>query len=130
MSEESVARVQAALAERDLDGWLLFEFRGQNWISTALLGLGATTRRSWVLLPREGAPHALVHAIEGSHWRDWRWEIDRYSGWREMEAKLRALLAGRRRIALEVSPGAASRWRRRPARRFPRWIPSPPARSS
>ena len=25
-----VERVQSALRERDLDGWLLYEFRGQN----------------------------------------------------------------------------------------------------
>jgi len=37
LSEEQVARVRAALAERGLDGWLLYEFRGQNWISTSLL---------------------------------------------------------------------------------------------
>src|SRR6185436_20441083 len=71
MSEASVARVQAALGEQGLDGWLLFEFRGQNWISSALLGVDHTTRRSWILIPRTGCPRALVHAIEGSRWRAW-----------------------------------------------------------
>ena len=46
ISEEQAARVRAALAERDLDGWLLYEFRGQNWISASLLGVGPTTRRA------------------------------------------------------------------------------------
>jgi Xaa-Pro aminopeptidase len=104
---EGVARVQAALAERDLDGWLLYEFRGQNWISAGLLGTGWTTRRAFVLVPREGEPRALVHAIEHSAWRHWPWATESYAGWRELEAGLEALVAGRRTLALEYSPGGA-----------------------
>jgi Xaa-Pro aminopeptidase len=107
LTEEGIARVQDALAERGLDGWLLFEFRGQNWISAALLGPGHTTRRAWVLIPRQGEPRALVHAIEGSAWRHWPFAIDRYAGWREMEEKLARLLAGHRRLAMEVSARSA-----------------------
>lgn len=107
VSEAGVARVQDALGEMELDGWLLYEFRGQNWISAALLGTGWTTRRSYVLIPREGRPRALVHAIEHSAWRHWPWEMESYAGWREMEEKLAALVDGGRRLALEFSPGAA-----------------------
>lgn len=107
VSETGVARVQAALAEMELDGWLLYEFRGQNWISAALLGTGWTTRRSYVLIPREGTPRALVHAIEHSAWRHWPWEMESYAGWREMEEKLAGLVDGGGRLAVEFSPGAA-----------------------
>ena len=107
MSADRIAEVQAALAERDLDGWLLFEFRGQNWISAALLGVEHTTRRAWVLVPREGQPIALVHAIESSAWRAWPFARERYAGWREMEDKLGRMLSGRRRLAMEISPGSA-----------------------
>ncbi len=106
-TQAGIARVQAALAERDLDGWLLFEFRGQNWISAALLGVGDTTRRAWVLIPRTGEPRALVHAIEGSAWRAWPFAVERYSGWREMEERLGLLVAGRKRLALEFSARSA-----------------------
>lgn len=104
---EGVARVQASLAERGLDGWLLYEFRGQNWISAALLGTGWTTRRAFVLVPRAGEPRALVHAIEHSAWRHWPWGIESYAGWRELEAGLEALVAGHQTLALEYSPGGA-----------------------
>jgi Xaa-Pro aminopeptidase len=107
LAEAGIRRVQAALAEQGLDGWLLFEFRGQNWISAALLGVDHTTRRSWILIPRTGRPCALVHAIEGSRWRAWPFDVERYAGWREMEDKLRALLKGRGRVAMETSPGSA-----------------------
>ena len=107
MSEERVARVQAALAEGEFDGWLLFEFRGQNWISAEMLGVEHTTRRAWVLIPRVGKPCALVHAIEGSAWRAWPFVIERYSGWRDMEEQLARMLAGHGRLAMEVSPRSA-----------------------
>ena len=107
VSKGGVARVQEALAEMDLDGWLLYEFRGQNWISAALLGTGWTSRRSYILVPREGEPRGLIHAIEATSWRHWPWPTDRYAGWREMEHKLAGLLEGCRRVALETSPGAA-----------------------
>ncbi|MSR35495.1 MAG: aminopeptidase P family protein, partial [Gemmatimonadetes bacterium] len=107
LTPEGIARVQDALAARDLDGWLLFEFRGQNWISAALLDVGHTTRRAWVLIPRTGEPRALVQAIESSAWRGWPFQMDRYSGWREMEEKLARLVAGRRRLAMEVSARSA-----------------------
>lgn len=106
-SPEGVARVQGALQELGLDGWLLYEFRGQNWISAALLGTEWTTRRSFVFVPRRGEVRTLVHAIEASSWRHWPWPRQSYSSWRQMEQSLGALLTGSRRVALETSPGAA-----------------------
>ena len=107
LTEDGVTRVQEALARQGLDGWILYEFRGQNWISAELLGAGWTTRRTFALIPRVGRPRALIHAIEGSAWRHWPWELDRYAGWREMETKLAQLVDGRTRLALEFSPGGA-----------------------
>ncbi len=103
-TREGVERVQAALREMGLEGWLLFHFKEQNQIATSLLGLDWTTRRSFVLVPAEGTPRALIHAIEGSSWRHWPWETESYSSWRELEEKLGKLVEGRRRLAMEVSP--------------------------
>ncbi len=107
VTRNGVARVQAALRARGLDGWLLYEFRGQNWISAELLGTGWTTRRSFVTVPAEGDPVALVHAIEGAAWRHWPWERRSYAGWKEMEAAVANLVDGGGRWAVEFSPGAA-----------------------
>jgi Xaa-Pro aminopeptidase len=106
-SKEGVEHIQQALAAAGLDGWLLFEYRGQNWISASLLGVEGTTRRAFVLIPRKGAPKLLVHAIEGTAWRGWGWGTDQYAGWREMETKLAALLRETPKLAMELSPGSA-----------------------
>ena len=39
-TEQGVLEVQDAIRGHELDGWLLYEFRGLNPISAALLGLG------------------------------------------------------------------------------------------
>ncbi len=106
-SEKGIRQVQEALREEGLDGWLLYEFRGANPISKAMLAVGKTTRRSFFLIPAHGEPRALIHAIEGSAWRQWPWAKQSYRGWREMESGLARILRGRRRLAMEVSPGAA-----------------------
>jgi len=106
-TEEGIQGVQEALREQELDGWPLYEFRGANPISKAMLQVGKTTRRAFFLVPREGEPQALIHAIEGSSWRHWPWGKRMYSGWREMEQALGEMLEGRGRLAMEVSPGGA-----------------------
>ncbi|MEQ1856759.1 MAG: M24 family metallopeptidase, partial [Longimicrobiales bacterium] len=73
----------------------------------SLLGLGKTTRRAFVLIPAEGEPVALIHAIEASSWRHWKFARRVYSGWRDMEAQLAELVAGKSRLAMEISPGGA-----------------------
>lgn len=100
---DRVSEVQAALADSDLDGWLLYEFHGQNPVAGALLGLETTMRRSFTMVPVEGDPIALIHAVEPSSWRHWPWRKIVYSGWREMEALLAELLRGKARVAMEVS---------------------------
>ncbi len=106
-TREGVVPVQAALRDQELDGWLLYEFHGHNPIASALLGLGKTTRRGFVLVPPEGEPVALIHAIEASSWRHWPFEKRVYSGWRALESQLGRLVGGRTRLAMEVSPGGA-----------------------
>lgn len=107
ISRDGVERVQEALRAQALDGWLLYEFHHQNPIASSVLGLGKTTRRAFVLVPREGDPIALIHAIEHSAWRHWPWEIRSYSGWAEFETSVRELVEGRGTLAVETSPGNA-----------------------
>jgi Xaa-Pro aminopeptidase len=104
-----VSAVQEALREQELDGWLLYDFRGQNAIAAGLAGLDAdrkATRRWFWLVPAEGEPTAIVSAVE-EHLLTVPGSRVVYRGWRDLEAALARVLAGRRRIAMEVSPLAA-----------------------
>jgi Xaa-Pro aminopeptidase len=107
LTPESVKQVQRALSDAQLDGWLIFDFHGLNPVALGLLGLqGMATRRIFVLIPREGVPVAITHAIEQGPWRDWpsQWGKTTYSGWRTLESQLHSLVNGKR-VAMEYSPG-------------------------
>ena len=105
----NLTALQGALADARLDGWLLYDFHGVNPIATGLLALeGMVSRRIFVLIPREGPPRALGHAIEAGPWRNWpaEWPRATYSSWRELEAAVGEMVRGKR-IAMEYSPGDA-----------------------
>jgi Xaa-Pro aminopeptidase len=109
LNQESLPRIQKAIAGAGLDGWLIFDFHGLNPVATGMLALeGMGTRRIFVFIPREGSPTAITHAIEQMPWRKWpsQWAKTKYSGWRELEAQLAATVGGKR-VAMEYSPGDA-----------------------
>jgi Xaa-Pro dipeptidase len=109
LTPATLPALQRLIAEAGLDGWLLYDFHGANPIAGAVLRLeGMVSRRVFAMVPREGAPVALTHAIEQGPWRAWPAEWGRrvYSGWRELESNLAAMVGGKR-VAMEYSPGDA-----------------------
>ena len=109
LTPETLPAMQRALADAQLDGWLLFDFQGVNPIVGGMLGLkGMVTRRIFVWIPREGVPHALGHAIEPGPWTTWpaRWTKSSYSSWRSLESSVSEMVRGKR-IAMEYSAGDA-----------------------
>jgi Xaa-Pro aminopeptidase len=109
LTPSSLPHLQRFLADAGLDGWLLYDFQGNNPIAAGVIGLeGMVTRRVFVLVPREGMPRALGHEIEQGPWRNWpaEWPRATYSAWRELETRVRELVRGKR-IAMEYSAGDA-----------------------
>jgi Xaa-Pro dipeptidase len=111
LSPQTLPAIQTALRELDLDGWLLFDFHGLNPVATGVLGFdGGTllTRRIFALIPRDGTPIAISHAIEQAPWKRWpaEWPRERYSSWRTLEEHLGKLVKGKK-LAMEYSPGDA-----------------------
>ena len=104
-----VPGIQKALAEEGLDGWLLYDFHGSNPIAVGFAGLGGkmVTRRWYYLVPREGEPRVLAHAIEAHTVAHLPGRRTLYARRDSLEAGLDALLAGMRRLAMEYSPGCA-----------------------
>ncbi|HEX6588228.1 MAG TPA: Xaa-Pro peptidase family protein [Longimicrobiales bacterium] len=98
--------VRAALAEDGLDAWLLYDLHARNPVTQRMLGLGDLTRRFFVVVPREGEPHALTHGIEQAPWAKWPWRSTQYVGWQPLREELAKLVQGKR-VAMEYSPEAA-----------------------
>jgi Xaa-Pro aminopeptidase len=105
MKLPSPAALAPALDQAGADAWLLFDFHGLNPVAARVLGLGGlSTRRIFVLLPREGEPVAIAHRIEPV--TDFPGRVILYSRWQELDAALAEVLAGRT-VAMEISPGDA-----------------------
>lgn len=109
LTPELLPRLQSLLSAADLDGWLLYDFRGTNAIAQGLLGFeGMITRRVFAFIPREGIPVGIGHSIEPGPWARWpaAWPLRKYTGWKSLEAELSKLVAGKR-VAMEYSAGDA-----------------------
>src|SRR5512139_2640560 len=106
-----VDAVQRMLRADGLDGWLLYDFHGSHPIASRLAGLNGgghmTTRRWYYLIPAEGEPRGLVHAIERHNLDGLPGTKTIYAGREALDSGLTALLRGIRRLAMEYSPGGA-----------------------
>jgi len=101
--------IQDALTAAQIDGWLLYDFKGCNPIAAGMLGFeGLSSRRALAWIPAQGTPVALMHAIELDAWRLWpsTWGRRVYQSWQSLESEIHSLVNGRR-VAMEYSPGDA-----------------------
>jgi Xaa-Pro aminopeptidase len=101
-----LADVQAALRDAGLDGWLFAVFRGSDPIAPAVLRLpdGHETRRWYYYVPAAGAPRKLVHAVEARRLEALPGDTTSYVGWQALHERLREILGGARRVAMQYSP--------------------------
>jgi Xaa-Pro dipeptidase len=109
LAPTDLARLQPLIAGTGVDGWLLFDFRGRNPIAAAVLGEEIVgSRRVYVLIPPEGPPTALVHAVDAELWRGWpsQWNKRVWVAREELTAELGALVGGKR-LAADYSPNGA-----------------------
>ena len=106
-----IPAVQQALKKDGLDGWLLYDFHGSNPIARRLTDLTSSskmaTRRWYYLVPAEGAPRGLVHAIERHNLDGLPGDKQPYAGREQLASGLKNLLRGMKRVAMEYSPGNA-----------------------
>lgn len=99
--------VQEAIRDAGVDAWLFAQFHGRDPLATRVLGLPADsfqTRRWYYLVPGEGEPRGLVHAIEPHALEDLPGSRKRYRTWQELDAGLDALLDGVGKVAMQYSP--------------------------
>ena len=106
-----VDAVQRALRDDGLDGWLLYDFHGSNPIARRVAGFAAgakiMTRRWYYLIPADGPPRGLVHAIEADRLDHLPGSKTRYAAHGTLDAGLRELLADCATVAMEYSPRCA-----------------------
>ena len=103
---DNLDAIRNALTEEDLDAWLLYDLHARNPVAVRILGVGDLTRRFFVLVPREGEPHALTHGIEQGPWAQWPFAKSVYVGWAPLRDELTKLVKGKR-VGMEYSANDA-----------------------
>lgn len=103
-----VQEIQKYITEqKNLDGWLIYDFRGHNTLGLELLGINEDTllsRRFFYWIPKQGSPLKIVHQIESHTLKQLPGDQIVYESWQSLDLALKSTLRGRTRIAMEHSP--------------------------
>jgi Xaa-Pro aminopeptidase len=102
--------MQAALRAEGLDGWLFFDHHRRDPLAYRVLQFtpgSPVTRRWFYYVPAQGEPRGLAHKIEAQTLTALPGKQSTYSDWEGLIAKLRAMLGGARRVAMQYSPNCA-----------------------
>jgi Xaa-Pro aminopeptidase len=103
----NIAKAQHALQEAGIPGWLLYSFQGSNPLALEALGLHGRmlSRRFAYLIPAQGEPVLIVHAIEKTSFPDLPGQWVVFSSWEQFTQALQTHVAPLGRIAMEYHPG-------------------------
>lgn len=104
-----IARIQEALREAGLDGWLFYDFHNRDPIAYRILGLdftAFTSRRWFYFVPARGEPVRVVSRVEPARLDALPGEKRFYLSWADLIEALRVLVGGRT-VAMQYSPEAA-----------------------
>src|SRR3954469_19663924 len=98
----NVPGIQSALRDRELDAWVLWDFRGSNPVFWEVLAMRApgTSRRAVLVIPVDGEPELVCSALDAPLLEGL--PLVQYRGREEFVALLEERIRGR--VAMEYSP--------------------------
>lgn len=105
--QQRVSKIQQALRDAGIDGWLFYDFRGSDPLAYRVLQLDPTlhvTRRWYYWIPAQGAPVKLLHRIEPHVLDTLPGQADCYVSWEQQRQILARVLTGGLRVAMQYSP--------------------------
>ena len=105
-----IEQIQDALKRSALNGWLFFDHHRRDPLAYRILQIPANivpSRRWYYFVPAEGSPTKLVHRIEASTLDCLPGKKESYSSWADQYEKLRSVLTGQGKIAMQYSPHCA-----------------------
>lgn len=104
---KKIEEAQKYLKEMKVDGWLLYDFEGNNPLAHRFLEIPhhlITKRRFFYWVPTSGTPVKIVHAIEPHTLDRLPGEKKLFASWQSLHQELRSLLQGKKKVAMEYSP--------------------------
>ncbi len=108
--EQKVHDVQKILQEKNIDGWLLYDFHHSNRLACDFFGISPEamlTRRFCYWIPKQGDPIGIVHSVETHVLAHTPGKKLVYAAWKLFESHLKEILQGSKTVAMEYSPRGA-----------------------
>lgn len=106
-NQKKIISIQKTLRDYGIDGWLFYDYENRDPIAYKVLSIDQsklTTRRWYYLIPADGIPIKLVHAIEKERLSELPGSTIVYSSWAELHGRLVRMLKGCKRVAMQYSP--------------------------
>jgi len=100
-------RIQKAISEKGIDGWLFYDFHHRDAMAYRILGLDFskfTTRRWFYYIPAQGDPVRIVSAVETKKLDSLTGKKEIYRSWEELHRILSQTLANAKQVAMQYSP--------------------------
>ena len=101
-----IENIQKFLIENNLDGWLVYDFCGSNFLASKVLSIDPhlhRTRAEIYFVPKEGDPVLLLHRIENHLLESLPGQRLSYLSFSELEQNLSKILMGKKRVCMEIS---------------------------
>ena len=91
--QQVIAQAQEYMRERDVNGWLLYDYRGLNPIFADTVGsVGHVTRPVWLWIPASGRPRLLLSFVDQSRFTHLDLDTTLFINRRDMIDKLSEML--------------------------------------
>ena len=108
MLKTIINQSQKYMSEYEIDGWLLYDYRGMNPIFTDTVGrMSNVTRPCWLWIPSKGEARLIVSYVDQGRFEHLGTDTVLFVSREDMASKLRAVLKGVEIIAMEYSPNGA-----------------------
>ena len=107
MPKFNLTAIRKAMMHSKIDGWLFYDFHGNDPIGKSILNISLTSiqsRRWYYYIPADGVPVKIVHSIEREVLDHLPGKKEVYLSWLEMEKKIQDLFKGKEKIATQYSP--------------------------
>ncbi len=105
-----IFKIQEIIRQKQIDGWLLFDFKGSNELALEILNIPCSsllTRGFYYYIPARGNAVKIVSAIEADNLAHLPGEELKYSSHESLKNHLRRILTKGHTVAMEYSPFGA-----------------------
>ena len=101
----TISEARQFMSENQLDGWLLYDYRGMNPIFWDTVGqVSNVTRPCWLWIPVDSEPRLIVSYVDQNRFEHLDIETTFWVSRNDMISELKRIVTNRKSIAMEYSP--------------------------